>query len=141
MQYLKPIYITPPLFGHKIQIQLKDYLFCLFWLSDFHTYNTRWSNLSCIVVPSHNTKLYGRNSVNISAVYSWDYLDKLNENNLLINYYQRSLRSLLKIYFWIATTNSNMTDCNTCNILGFTQVTEYILNIVCAMNFSGTKFN
>ena len=38
--------------------------------SDFHTYNTRWSNLGCIVVPPHNTKLYGRNSVNISAVYS-----------------------------------------------------------------------
>ena len=27
MQYLNPIYITPLLFGHKIQIQLKDYLF------------------------------------------------------------------------------------------------------------------
>ena len=24
MQYLNPIYITPHLFGHKIQIQLKD---------------------------------------------------------------------------------------------------------------------
>ena len=110
MQYLNTIYITPHLFGHKIQIQLKDYLFCkrnrygkyilnnflnlnaytsplfrdlnilklsdkialencLFinkyfnkclptifknWFtlsSDFHTYNTRWSNLGCIVVP------------------------------------------------------------------------------------------
>ena len=28
MQYLNPIYITPYLFGHKIQIQLKDSLFC-----------------------------------------------------------------------------------------------------------------
>ena len=26
-------------------------------------------------------------------------------------------------------------------ILGFTQVTEHILNIICAMNFSGDKFN
>ena len=43
--------------------------------SDIHTYNTR------IVVPPHNTKLYGRNPVNISAVYSWNYLQKLNENN------------------------------------------------------------
>ena len=25
---LNPIYITPHLFGHKLQIQLKDYLFC-----------------------------------------------------------------------------------------------------------------
>ena len=36
--------------------------------SDFNTYYTRWSNLGCIVVPPHSTKLYGRNSVNISAV-------------------------------------------------------------------------
>ena len=28
MQYLSPIYITPHLFGNKIQIQLKYYLFC-----------------------------------------------------------------------------------------------------------------
>ena len=28
MQYFNPIYITPHLFWHKIQIQLKDYLFC-----------------------------------------------------------------------------------------------------------------
>ena len=50
--------------------------------SDFQTYSTRWSNLGCIVVPPHNTKLYGRNLVNISAIYSWNYLQKLNENNL-----------------------------------------------------------
>ena len=50
--------------------------------SDFHTYNTRWSNWGCIVVPPRNTKLYGRNSVNISAVYTWNYLQKLNKNNL-----------------------------------------------------------
>ena len=43
---------------------------CLTLSSDFHTYNTRLSNLGCIVVPPHNTKLYGRNSVNINAVYS-----------------------------------------------------------------------
>ena len=52
----------------------------LFTLSSgFHAYNTRWSNLGCIVVPPHNAKLSGRNSVNISAVYSWNYLQKLNE--------------------------------------------------------------
>ena len=31
--------------------------------SDFHTYNTPWSNLDFTVVPPHNTKLYGRNSI------------------------------------------------------------------------------
>ena len=29
--------------------------------SDFHTYNIRWSNLGCIVVPPHNIKLYDCN--------------------------------------------------------------------------------
>ena len=94
------------LIGYKIQIQLKDYLFCkrncfakfvlpdkkialenclyinkyfnkylpkIFqnWftlLSGFHTYNVSSSNSGCIVAPPHNTKLYGKNSVNISAV-------------------------------------------------------------------------
>ena len=26
MQYLNPIYVTPHLFGHKIQIQVKDFV-------------------------------------------------------------------------------------------------------------------
>ena len=41
-----------------------------------------WSSLGCIVVPPHSTKLYGRNSVNISAACTWNYLQKLNEYNL-----------------------------------------------------------
>ena len=88
--------------------------------SDFHTYNTRWSNLGCIVVPPHNTKLYGRSSVNISTVYIWNYLQKLNENNLFVN-----------------TTNCNSIDCHTCNIrqsncrlyaIYLTHVKRYICN-------------
>ena len=34
--------------------------------SELCTYNTCWSNL---IVPPHDTKLYGSNSVNISAIY------------------------------------------------------------------------
>ena len=30
----------------------------------------------------HKTKLYGRNSLNISVIYTWNYLRKLNENNI-----------------------------------------------------------
>ena len=60
--------------------------------SHFHNYNTRWSSLGCIVVPPHNTKLYGRNSVNISTVYTWNNLQKLNENNFFINFHQINLR-------------------------------------------------
>ena len=39
---------------------------------DFHTYNTRRSNLGYLV-------LYERNSVNIIVVYTWNYLQKLDE--------------------------------------------------------------
>ena len=67
--------------------------------SDFHTYSTRWSNLACIVVPPHNAKLYGRNSVNISAVYSWNYLQKLNENNLFYQSSPNKLKIIIKSLF------------------------------------------
>ena len=46
----------------------------LFTLStDSHTHNTRWSNLGCLKIPPHKTKIYGRQSVKISAIYSWNY--------------------------------------------------------------------
>ena len=65
--------------------------------SDFHTYNTRLSNLASIAVPHLNTKLqHGRNSVNIGTVYTWNYLQKLNENNL---FYQSSPSKLSKNLF------------------------------------------
>ena len=50
--------------------------------SNFHTHNTRWSNLGCLNVPSHRTKLYGRNSVCISAIFTWNYLQNLHRNIL-----------------------------------------------------------
>ena len=54
--------------------------------------------LGCLVVPPHNTKLYERNSVNVSAVYTCNYLQKLNET-FFINHHKESLRSLTKKYF------------------------------------------
>ena len=50
--------------------------------SDFHTHSTRWSNLGCLYVPSHRTKLYGRNSVCIRAIFTWNYLQNLHRNIL-----------------------------------------------------------
>ena len=47
---------------------------CFTLSSYFHPYNTCWSNLGYIIVPPHNTKLYERNSANISTVYLWYYL-------------------------------------------------------------------
>ena len=67
--------------------------------SDFNTYYTRWSNLGCIVVPPHSTKLYGRNSVKIKAVYSWNYLQKLNENNLFYQLSPNKLKIIIKNLF------------------------------------------
>ena len=67
--------------------------------SDFHAYNNRWFNLGCNDVPPHNTKLYGRNSVNISAVYSWNYLQKLNENNLFYQLSPNKLKIVIKNLF------------------------------------------
>ena len=59
--------------------------------SGAHTYSTRLSNQGYLVVPPHNTKPYGRNSVNISVIYTWNYLQ--------INWIQLSLRLLLKNSF------------------------------------------
>ena len=67
--------------------------------SDFNTYYTRWSNLGCIVVPPHSTKLYGRNSVKIKAVYSWNYLQKLNENNIFYQLSPNKLKIIIKNLF------------------------------------------
>ena len=41
------------------------------WLtlsSEFHICNTCWSNMDCFVMPTQYTKLYGCNSVDISAI-------------------------------------------------------------------------
>ena len=50
--------------------------------SNFHTHYTRWSNLGCLNVPSHRTKLYGGNSLCISTIFTWNYLQNLHRNIL-----------------------------------------------------------
>ena len=75
--------------------------------SDFHIYSTRWSNLSCLVVPPHNTKLYGRNSDNVSAIYPWNYLQKLDENNIFYQLSPSKVKIVIKKFFWKTTTNSH----------------------------------
>ena len=51
---------------------------CLGLSSNFHTHNTRWSNLGCFNVPSHRTKLYGRNPICITAIFTWNYLQNFH---------------------------------------------------------------
>ena len=67
--------------------------------SSFHTHNTRWSNLGCHNVPSHRTKLYGRNSVCISAIFTWNYLQNFHRNILLRKLITYCLKKLLTLHF------------------------------------------
>ena len=62
--------------------------------TDSHTHNTRWSNLGCLEILPHKTKLYGRQSVNISAINISNYLQGIHKN---IMFYQLSLTRLKKL--------------------------------------------
>ena len=66
-------------FKHKLPQPFDNW----FGLSlNFHTHYTRWSNLGCLNVPSHRTKLYGGNSLCISTIFTWNYLQNLHRNIL-----------------------------------------------------------
>ena len=65
------IFIHKP-FKHKLP-QPFDNWFGL--SSNFHTHNTRWSNLGCFNVPSHRTK-------QILAIFTCNYLQNLHRNIL-----------------------------------------------------------
>ena len=78
-------------FNQTLPIPFKNW----FTLStDLHTHNTRWSNLDCLKIPPHKTKIYGRQSVNISAIYIWNYLQSHHKN---IMFHQLSLTRLKKL--------------------------------------------
>ena len=62
--------------------------------TDSHTHNTRWSNLGCLKIPPHKTKIYGRQSIKISAIYTWNYLQSHHRN---IMFLQLSLIRLKKL--------------------------------------------
>ena len=66
---------------------------------NFHTHSTRWSNVGCMNVPSHRTKLYGRNSVFISAIFTWNYLQNFHRNLLFHKLTTKCLKKLLTLQF------------------------------------------
>ena len=68
--------------------------------SNFHTRNTRWSNLGCLNVSSHRTKQYGRNFVCISAVFTWNYLQNIQRNILCHELTTNCLKKLLNTSFF-----------------------------------------
>ena len=72
------------------------------WLglfANFHTHDTRWSNLGCLNVPFLRTKLYGRNSVCNSAIFTWNYLQNLQRNIFFHKLTTNSLKKLLTLHF------------------------------------------
>ena len=96
-----------------------------------HTHNTRWSNSGCLKVPSHNTKLYGRQTVNISAVYSYNYLQKVHVNNLFYYLLLTKLKSLIKNSIFLIINNSLMS-CNMhqCFFAFFNTKSFYYFNLI-----------
>ena len=60
-----------------------------------HTHNTRWSNSGCLEISSHKTRVYGRHSNNMNAIYSGNYLQKLHVNILFMNYQKQSSGGVL----------------------------------------------
>ena len=67
--------------------------------SNFHTYNIRWFRLGCLDIPSQRTKLYARNSVCISAIFTWNYLQNLHRNILFQKLTTNGLKKLLTLHF------------------------------------------
>ena len=37
--------------------------------TDSYTHSTRWSSLGCLKIPSHKTKIFGKQSINIDVSY------------------------------------------------------------------------
>ena len=65
----------------------------------FHTHKTRWSNLGCLYVLSHRTKLYGRSSVCINAIFTWNYLQNFHRNILFHKLTTKCLKKLPTLHF------------------------------------------
>ena len=67
--------------------------------SDIHHHNTRTSTKGVLSIPSHCTKLYGRYSVSVNAVYTWNYLQSQHKNILLYKLTTTKLKTILLNFF------------------------------------------
>ena len=61
---------------------------------DYYTHKTRWSNLGRLKIPPYKTKIYGRQSINISAIGIWNYLQRHHKDFM---FYQFSLTRIKKL--------------------------------------------
>ena len=63
------------------------------------THNIRWSNLGCLKIPPPKTKIYGRQSVNISAIFTWNYLQS-HHGNKMFHQLSLTLKKLIIQYYF-----------------------------------------
>ena len=68
--------------------------------TDSHTHNTRWSNLGCLNIPPHKTKMYGRQTVNVIAIYIWNCLRRIHKNIMSYQLSLTKLKKLIKQYYF-----------------------------------------
>ena len=78
----------PPIFNNWFTLSL-----------DSHDHYTRWSELGCLKKPYHRTKIYGRFSFIVSAIYSWNYLQKQHNQTLFYQLTITKLREILHAFF------------------------------------------
>ena len=62
------------------------------------------NNWGLLKIPSHKTKTKGRHSINVTAIYTWNYFQKLNVNSL---FYQLPLTNLKTLIKKLYTSNYN----------------------------------
>ena len=67
--------------------------------TDSRTHNTRWSSLGYLKISPHKTKIYGRQSVNINAIYTWDFLQSHHKNMFHQLYLTRLKKLIMQYYF------------------------------------------
>ena len=120
MYFLKRNSHTGPLFNDSGILKLFDKISlgnCLFisscinkttprvfhnWFTlihESHRHDTRLSEIGCLVIPNHKTKIYGRYSIIINAIYNWNFLQKIHKDTLFHTLKISKLRSILLEYF------------------------------------------
>ena len=68
-------------------------------IHESHNYETRLSEIGCLKIPAYHTKTYGRYSVAINAIYTWNYLQKIHKETLFHNLKICKLRRILSEHF------------------------------------------
>ena len=68
--------------------------------TDSRTHNTRRPNSACLKILPHKTKIYGRQSVNISGIYIWNYLQRIHKNIIFYPLSLTKLKKLIKQYYF-----------------------------------------